>query len=341
MTRSVSMKIIALLLMAGFASITAGCQASPTLRSSRVVDDTVELHTDGSMTTITIGVVSNDDPGTSAIATPILDELGATIAHDFKVYDLAWDHIELKQQPSRGTAVVNNMNIVYTSNGTSGTDSFEYTAFTQLGEAGSAEVTVHMLELGDNVAVADGPISLPPGSGMYIDVLKNDVGDNLEIISTTAARFGRVSIVPNPGGNSVIPKILYIRGGDQFASGTDEFTYTITGGSQATVSVVFNGFAEGVFLNTSDSVSVLFKVDASNVVELGSGGVPLVLRPQQGDWGRYQKRDAAATVTVFAETIPPLPGTPVQWTGQIGFDDRIVFSDSPTPTLTLQGRDGY
>ncbi len=341
MTRSVSMKKIALLLMAGLASFTTGCPSTPGHRASRVVDDTVELHTNGGLTSITIGVVSNDDPGTSSIATPILAEDGTIVAHDIQVYDLGWDHIELKQQPSRGSAVVNNMNIVYTSNGTSGTDSFEYTAFTQLGEAGSAEVTVYMLELGDNLAVADGPISLPPGPGMYIDVLKNDVGDNLEIISTTAARFGSVSIVSNPGGIPGAPKILYSRGGGQYASGTDDFTYTITGGSQATVSVVFNGFAEGVFVNSSDSVSVLFKVDASNVVELGSGAVPLVLRPAQGDLGRYQKRDAAATVTVVAETIPPLPGTPVQWTGQIGFDDRIVFSDSPTPTLTKQGRDGF
>jgi len=318
-----------------FPMLLTGCDGGNQSKSPQVVDDTA----DGLPSQpLTINVTSNDDPGTTSIGTPILDANGNTIGYQFEESPLGWDHIELKKPPSQGYTVINNLNVVYTSNGTSDSDSFEYTAYTQLGEAGSAVVNVHLLAPGDNLAVADGPVSLPPGFGMFIDVLKNDVGTDLEIISTTPARFGSVSIERNPNGTGrAIPKILYVRGGGQYSSGTDEFTYTITGGSQASVTVVFNGFAEGLFQNASESVSVQFKVDARNVTELNLNGVPLVLRPQQGNLGRYQKGRAAATVTVVAETIPPLPGTPVQWTGQLGNDDRIIFNDLPTPTLSKQG----
>jgi len=324
-----------------FPMLLTGCPgfSLPLSKSSRVVDDNAKFVPFEPMN---ISVTSNDEPGTSLNLSPILDPYGMTIAFNFEEYDLAWDHVEIKKQPSSGTAVVVGSNIVYTNNGDNDSDSFEYTAYTQLGDAGSAIVSVQMLEPGSNLARSDGPYSLPPGGGLLIDVLKNDLGTELEIVSVTAPKLGRVEIDPNSGGLFPrIPKIWYIRGnGGQYESGIDAFTYTITGGSTASVSVVIKGFDYCAFVNRSENVQVQFKVDATSVTDGTATARPLVLRPYEGGLGAYLKRDASASVTVVAETIPALPGTPVQWTGQLGFNDRIIFNEFPTPTLTKENPNG-
>ena len=255
--------------------------------------------------------------------------------------------VEIKKPPSSGTAVVVGANSVYTNNGDKDSDSFEYTAYTQLGDAGSATVNIQMLAPGSNLARSDGPYSLPPGGGLLIDVLKNDLGTGpfgteLEIVSVTEPTLGRVEIDPNADGRFPrIPKIWYSRGNaGQYESGIFEFTYTITGGSTASVTVVIKGFDYCGFVNRSENVHVQFKVDATSVTDGTANGRPLVLRPQEGGLGAYLKRDAVAPVTIVAETIPALPGTPVQWTGQLGFNDRIIFNEFPTPTLTKENPNG-
>ena len=190
-----------------FPMLLTGCPGTylPIPKSSRVVDDNAQ---GVPFEPVNINVTSNDEPGTSLNLSPILDPYGMTIAFNGEEYELAWDHVEIKNPPSSGTAVVVGSNIVYTNNGDNDSDSFEYTAYTQLGSAGSAIVRVQMLPPGSNLARSDGPYSLPPGGALLIDVLKNDLGTDLEIVSVTGNRLGFVVIDPNPdGGFPRIPKI--------------------------------------------------------------------------------------------------------------------------------------
>jgi outer membrane autotransporter protein len=120
-------------------------------------------------------------------------------------------------QPGNGSASVSSNGILYTPNPNfAGTDSFTYTIQDRFGQTGSAAVTVTVNPPGLNAV--DDAATTPARTPVAINVLANDTGDGLTVISVTQPANGgaatnadgTITYTPTPN----------------FA-GTDAFTYTI------------------------------------------------------------------------------------------------------------------
>ncbi|MEM1090319.1 MAG: Ig-like domain-containing protein [Pseudomonadota bacterium] len=118
--------------------------------------------------------------------------------------------------PANGTATISGDQVLYTPNpGFFGTDTFSYVASDASGEA-SASVTVTVLELPPITAVDDQTTTLRT-QPVTVDVLSNDVGDSLTIVSFTAPANGEVT---QQGAQLVYaPERSFV--------GSDNFSYTV------------------------------------------------------------------------------------------------------------------
>ncbi len=127
--------------------------------------------------------------------------------------------VSLLSQPSTGSATVSGADVVFTpANGQTGTVSFTYRVTDGLGQINSGTITITVAN--DFNGANDGSIGTPirtPQAGKLIDVLANDTGSSLSLVSTTSPAHGTAVI---SGG-----KIQYTPTGSY--SGTDNFTYTV------------------------------------------------------------------------------------------------------------------
>ena len=127
--------------------------------------------------------------------------------------------VSLVSQPSTGTATVSGTDIIFTpANGQTGTVSFTYRVTDGLGQTNSGTVTVTVTNEfnGNNDGSSGTPIRTAQ-TGKLIDVLANDTGSGLSLVSTTNPAHGTATITSG--------KIQYTPTNGY--SGTDSFTYTV------------------------------------------------------------------------------------------------------------------
>ena len=145
--------------------------------------------------------------------------------------------------PSNGSATISGGQIVYTPNaGFSGTDTFTYEVSDPQGNLTTAMVTVTVLDgkptaKNDSVATQCSPIS--------IDVLGNDDGDNLDVISVNADNLMYGTIMQSGNQITYSPSNTCGKGN----TGVDNFSYTIRDGNgnedSANVKVTVKGITSG------------------------------------------------------------------------------------------------
>ena len=219
-------------------AITVDCSTPPV-----AVDDTKTVAEDSSATQI--NVLANDtdvDGGDKTIASVT--------------------------QPAHGTVAVapDNLSLTYTPNPNycndgSPTDDFTYT----LNGGSTATVAVTVTCAVDNppVAVDDTKTVAEDSGATAIDVLANDTdpdGGPKTIASVTQPAHGTVAITGGGSGLTYQPNPNYCNGG----SPTDDFTYTLNGGSTATVAVTVS------CATNPPSVDSVYPADGATGVSLNS-----------------------------------------------------------------------
>jgi VCBS repeat-containing protein len=234
---------------------------------------------DGNTAVSTVTVVPVDTAPTAVDDAATVNEDSGANAIDVLANDTDPDggaiSVASVTQPTNGTVAITGggTGLTYTPNAnycnsvSGGPDTFTYT----LSPGNStATVSVTVTCVDDNpTAVADAATVVEDSTNNPIDVLANDTdsdgGTKLVTAINTAGTNGTVAIVPGGTGVTYTPNANYCN--TQPGGTPDTFTYTITGGSTATVSVT-------VTCVDDDPVAV---ADAATVVEDSSGNILNVL----------------------------------------------------------------
>jgi hypothetical protein len=205
-------------------------------------DDFTYTLNGGSTATVSVTVTCVDDPGTAVDDTKtVLEDSGATtvdvLANDT---DVDGGSVTGVTQPANGTVAITHSgaDVSYTPdadycNDGSPTDDFTYTV--PGGSTATVHVTVTCVD-DDPVAVDDSTTVAEDSGATTIDVLANDTDDNLgstTITGKTDGAHGSVAITNAGADLTYTPDANYCNDG----SPTDDFTYTLNGGSTATVHV--------------------------------------------------------------------------------------------------------
>jgi VCBS repeat-containing protein len=140
--------------------------------------------------------------------------------------------------PAHGSAVVASGKVNYTPNANyNGPDSFSYTVSDGNGGTDTATVSITVTSVDDAPVAEDDSATTPEDTAVSIDVLANDTdggdGGTMTIESVTQPQNGTVTITGGGSGLTYEPDENYCNDG----SPTDDFTYTLNGGSEAKVSV--------------------------------------------------------------------------------------------------------
>jgi hypothetical protein len=242
---------------------------------------TYTLTPGGDSATVAVVVTCVDDPPTAAGDTATIAEDSGATAVDVLVNDLDVDGgpiaIDSVNQPANGTVVI-------TGGGTGLTyepdlnfcsaspDTFDYT-LAPGGSTATVSVTVTCVDdpptaVGDTATVVEesGPTS--------IDVLANDLdadGGPISIIAVTQPANGTVAVT---GGGTAL---TYQPAAGFCGATPDSFTYTLNGGSSATVSVTVTCFAPSISIDltavpAAPTLDETFGYDATLI---NNGNVPL------------------------------------------------------------------
>jgi VCBS repeat-containing protein len=168
-------------------------------------------------------------------------------------------------QPSNGSAVFTSTNVSYSPNSDYCNDGLTTDDFTYTLSGGSIGTVSMTVTCTDDLAVADddAPAAILEDSGAnVINVLNNDSdadGDLFVVISTTNGANGSVAIT-NAGANlSYTPNLNYC--------GVDTFTYTITGGDSATVSMLITCVNDPA-VATDDNPSAINEDSGANQIDV-------------------------------------------------------------------------
>ena len=223
----------------------------------------------GSTATVAMTVVCDDDAPTAVddAATVSEDSVGNVI--DVLNNDTDTDGgpmtVVSVTQPSNGAASNNGDSVSYTPsadycNNGSPTDNFTYTL--NGGSTASVAVTVSCV---DDAPTANDDLATvsEDSSGNIIDVLGNDSdpdGGPISVASVTQPSNG--SVVNNGGSVSYSPDADYCNGG----APTDDFTYTLNGGSTATVAVTVNCSDDDP--TAVDDAATVLEDSGSNVIDV-------------------------------------------------------------------------
>ncbi|MEZ5465720.1 MAG: Ig-like domain-containing protein [Lysobacteraceae bacterium] len=196
-----------------------------------------------------ITITATDDPAVLTDDTLTVDEDAPATAIDVLGNDVDPDSpllISGFTSPAKGTVVVTGggtgltyePNADYCNDGVS-TDDFTYTAN---GQTANVQVTVNC-QNDDAVAADDSATVTQNSSGNVIDVLANDTADpdfalSIDSVDATSAQGGTL------GNNG--SQITYTPA-NGFCGATDTFSYTLVGGSSATVTVTVDCLAAAIF----------------------------------------------------------------------------------------------
>ena len=197
----------------------------------------------GSTATVTITVTCIDDPPTAVDDTTSVEQDSAAQSIDVLTNDTDIDGgpktVDSITQPGHGTATI-------TDNGTSvsykpaakfcGDDSFSYTL--NGGSEATVRVTVTCAEDAPPVAVDDTVTVAQDAAETPVDVLANDTdtdGGPKQIDTVTQPDHGTATITDNGTSVSYKPDTGYCNDGQ--GDSPDTFTYSLNGGSTATVTV--------------------------------------------------------------------------------------------------------
>ena len=208
---------------------------------------TYTLTPGGSSTTVTVTVTCvDDDPVAVADAATVVEDSGANsvdvLANDTDV-DGGSISVTSVTQPANGTVAITGggTGVSYTPNANycnnpPGTtlDTFTYT-LTPGGSSTTVTVTVTCVD-DPPTAVADAAMVNEDSGANAIDVLANDTdidGGPKTVQSVTQPAGGVVAITGGGTGLTYTPNLNFCNDG----SPTDDFTYTLNGGSSTTVSV--------------------------------------------------------------------------------------------------------
>ena len=198
----------------------------------------------GSEATVSVRVVCADDPPTAVDDSATVAEDAAAAEVDVLANDLNADGgefaIESVTQPADGTVVITGGGTGLTyqpdadyCNGGSPADTFTYTL--KGGSTATVSMTVTCVD-DPPTAVNDAATVAEDAAATAVDVLANDNnadGGPLSIDAVTQPGDGSVAITGGGTGLTYRPDADYCNGG----SPVDTFTYTINGGSEATVSM--------------------------------------------------------------------------------------------------------
>ncbi|WP_243058325.1 Ig-like domain-containing protein [Nocardioides sp. SR21] len=211
------------------------CNAGPTT-------DTFSYTIDGGSTaTVRVRVTCVDDPGVATGDTAtVVEDVATTI--DVLANDVDPDGGVITEvtQPAHGTVTITHAgsdvryepDADYCNDGTT-TDDFTYTV--NGGSTATVEVTVTCVD-DDPTAVDDTRTVSEDAGATTVDVLANDTdpdGGALEITGTSDPTHGTVVVAGDGSDLTYAPDADYCNDGTT----TDDFTYTVNGGSTATVEV--------------------------------------------------------------------------------------------------------
>ena len=236
-------------------------------------DDFTYTLNGGSTATVAVTVTCVDDNPTAVNDTPtVAEDSGATsldvLGNDTDI-DGGPKTITSVTQPAHGTVAITGggTGLTYTPNPNycndgHPTDNFTYTL--NGGSTGNVRVTVTCVD--DPPVAVNDTASVPRGSGATpIDVLANDTdidGGPQTIQSVTQPAHGTVAITGGGSGLTYTPNPNYCNDGNP----TDDFTYTLNGGSTATVAVTVSCAIQGTSGN-----DVIMGTPGDDVINCGGG----------------------------------------------------------------------
>ncbi len=248
----------------------------------------------GSTATVAVTVTCVDDPGTAADDTATVTEDDPATTIDVLANDTDVDAITITRvtQPTNGTVVItdNGDDLTYEpapnycNSGAGPDDTFTYTI--NGGDTATVSITVTCVD--DNpLAVDDAATVLMKVSATTIDVLANDTDVDAgpkTITQVTQPINGTVVITNNGDDLTYEPDSDYCNEG----APTDDFTYTLNGGSTATVAVTVSCDVRPVSVNDTktvaeDAVATTIDVRANDTdIDGGPTTIESVTQPANG-----------------------------------------------------------
>jgi VCBS repeat-containing protein len=259
-------------------------------------DDFTYTLNGGSTATVAVTVTCADDPPVAVNdAATVAEDSGATtvdvLANDTDV-DGGPKTIQSVTQPTNGTVVITNAgadltyepDADYCNDGTP-TDDFTYTL--NGGSSTTVAVTVTCVD-DDPVAVADAATVNEDSGANAIDVLANDTdidGGPKSIQSVTQPTNGTVVITNGGADLTYEPDANYCNDG----SPTDDFTYTLNGGSSTTVAVTVTcvddppvAVADAAMVNEDSGANAVNVLANDTDIDGGPKTVQSVTQPTNG-----------------------------------------------------------
>ncbi len=290
----------------------------------------------GHTTTATVTVVVTDAGNGSNNLPPVAQDDNATSDGTAVTIDVLNNDTDVDDdtltitstaQPSNGTAVISNEQIVYTPNqGFVGSDSFTYTISD--GNGHNATATVYVLVTsttnnGNNVApIAQDDNATSDGSAVTIDVLSDDTDADSDTL--TIADIGQPS-----NGTAAISNGQVVYTPNQGFVGSDSFTYTISDGNghnaTATVYVLVTSTT-----NTGNNVAPIAQDDSAST---SSSAVTIDVLNNDSDADND-------TLTVTGMTQPD-NGAATMSNGDIVYTPNQDFTGTDTFTYTISDNNGH
>ncbi len=225
--------------------------------------------TGGSSATVSVTVTCVDDAPVALADSPtVVEDSGANtidvLANDTDI-DGGTKLVTLVGTATNGTTAIGGggANVSYTPTGNyCGADSFSYTITG--GSSATVSVTVTCVDDAPT-AVADSPTVVEDSGANTIDVLANDtdIDGGTKLVTLVGTATNGTTAIGGGGAN-----VSYTPTGNY--CGADSFSYTITGGSSATVSVTVTCVDDGPALANDDSTTVAEDSGTTTITVLGN-----------------------------------------------------------------------
>lgn len=271
--------------------------------------------------TATVLVVGNTNNGLTAQNDSVTTQSGQAVTINALGNDSVTDGNVLSitgiTQPSNGTAVIINGEVLYTPNqGFTGTDTLTYTITDGNNNTQTATISI-VVTSGVNVApvVQNDDVSTAINQAVTINAVANDSdadGDTLSVIAITQPTNGSASII---GG-----QIVYTP--NQGFSGVDTLTYTVTDGNNHTETAT-------VVITVSGNVPVNVEPVAQDDVAATQVNQPVTVNVVGND------SDADGDVLIITSITQPANGTASIVNGQIVYTPNQNFTGEDTLTYTI------